>query len=137
MKLKRIALTALLIISPHLFAESTTKYQSSDADMKYLKINLCEASAEKARSITRATIKSKKFDAAPEVIAQTAAGSDERKIMQQLFQNGGLISTVLIQSASFGAAMMPTSDGEQTNQNIEELAFLYVRSLCISASLEH
>jgi hypothetical protein len=137
MNLNKAVLTILLLTSSHVFAGPATKYEPSDADLKRIKINLCELSAEKARSITRATIKAKKFNADSEVIAQTAAESQEREIMQQLFQSEGLISTVLIQGASFGASMMPSSEGVSTKQNIEELTFLYVRSLCISASLEH
>lgn len=137
MPLKSAVLIGFLMASPHLLAAPQTPYQPSAKDIIQLKINLCEQSAEKARSITKATIKSGNFDATHEVLNQTAPGSNERQIMQQLFHVRGLVSTVLIQNASFGASMIPPpEEAERARRSIEELTYYYVRSRCIAASLE-
>lgn len=134
----RIATVVVLLSAlTHVYAAPAVQDSGpSDDALKRIRINLCEHSAETARSITRATIKGKLFDATKEVLAQTVPGSDERKIMQQLFQRGGLISSVLIQSANYGLFFASTSEVRQATEKIDELTYDYVRSMCIAASLD-
>ena len=131
---KCVSIVFLLGTSP-LFAQPATQYKSPKADLiKQFKLNICEANAEKAREITRATIKAKTFNATPEVIAQTIAGSPERELMMHLFEPEGLIASVLIRSASFGARMIP-SEGNKGRSDIDEFAFEYVRNKCNFATM--
>lgn len=132
MRLYKCVAIVFLLSTSHLFAQPATQTKPSAAALKQFKLNFCESNAEKARDITRATIKAKKFNAAPEVIAQTIAGSPEREVMQQLFQSEGLISSVLIRSASFGASV---TGEEKDKSDVDEFAFEYVRSRCIAATL--
>lgn len=134
MKIHKSARIILLLMVLPVFSEAS-EYQPSEADIKQLRINLCDSAAEKARNIAGATIKSKKTDAMPEVMRQTIEGSHEREIMKQLFQNRGLISSVLLGSAVRGANILPPPESKAAIQNIEELTNLYVRNLCISSSL--
>lgn len=138
MHLSRIFVaTIALLASAYVYAAPPAEYSGpSPAALKQLRINHCDQSAEKAKSIMQATIKAKKFNAAPEVLRQTAPDSPERAVMQQLFHSKWLISSVLIQSAAFGAGMTPSGVGEQSKRDIEELTYDYVRSMCIAASLE-
>lgn len=130
---KSAPIVLLLMVLPGFSAAS--EYQPSEADIKQLRINLCDSTAEKARNIAGATIKSRKTDATPEVMRQTIEGSHEREIMKQLFQNRGLISSVLLGSAARGASILPQPESKAAVQSIEELTYLYVQNLCISSSL--
>lgn len=130
---KRARIILLLMVLP-IFSEAG-EYQPSEADIKQLRINLCDSAAEKARNIAGATIKSKKTDAMPEVMRQTIKDSREREIMKQLFHNKGLISSVLLGSAARGASILPPPESKEAIQNIEELTYFYVQNLCISSSL--
>lgn len=134
MKTHKVArLISLLMLLP-IFSESSA-YQPSKDEIQQLRINLCDSTAEKARDIAWATIKSKKADAMPEVMRQTIEGSPEREIMKQLFHNKGLVSSVLLGSAARGARTLPPAESKAAIQNIEELTYSYARNLCISSSL--
>ena len=135
MKLKKSRLTgcALIIaLSSTVNAAGTT---GSDAETIKRNTVICEALAEKARSITHATIKSETFNAMAEVVKQTKPESAERNILLATFQRPYLVSSVIIGSASLGIRTMPDAVKAQAIKDAEDFTSAYVRNTCIVESL--
>ena len=135
MKLKKSHLTgcALIIaLSSTVNAAGTT---GSDAETIKRNTVICEALAEKARSITHATIKSETFNAMAEVVKQTKPESAERNILLATFQRPYLVSSVIIGSASLGIRTMPDAVKAQAIKDAEDFTSAYVRNTCIVESL--
>jgi hypothetical protein len=135
MKVNNLVYIVLLAGSSQVLAQQAKTPVPSEAELRAVRISVCELSADKARSIASATIKAKKYNADAEVLAQTIEGSPDRNLMQKLFQRDDLISTVLIRSASFGASAIPAPEGDEYKKDIAELTYRYVRSTCIAATL--
>lgn len=135
MKMKKshlIGYALIVSLSSTVNAASTT---GSSAETINRNTVICEALAEKARSITHATIKSETFNAMAEVIKQTKPDSAERNILLATFQRPYLLSSVIIGSASIGIRTMPATVQVQAVKDAEDFTSAYVRNTCIVESL--
>lgn len=135
MRVNKLVWLVVLLGPPQVFAQQAKTLGPSADELRSIGLRICELSADKARSIVSATIKSQKHNVDTEIVAQTIEGSPERNLMQQIFHRDDLVSTVLIRSANFGALVVPPQEGEEYKRGIIELTYQYVRNSCIAATL--
>ena len=135
MRLNKLVWFIALLGSSQVLAQQGKAFRPSAADLRSAQLSLCELSADKAKSIISATIKSQRHNVDAEIVAQTIEGSPERKLMQQIFHRDDLVATVLIRSADFGSVAVTPQDDEKYKKGIIELTYRYVRSTCIAATL--
>jgi hypothetical protein len=134
MKALDIIVSTALILLVSIQANATPPSASKPSKVQYPAMHqrICDMAAEKAQSITSATIANRTLDAMPEVLAQTLPDSIERKLMLDVFQRPFLVTSVLIESASAGAMTLPPDEAKAALKDIVDFAYTYVRSQCLA-----
>lgn len=135
MRLNILVWLVALLGSSQVLAQQGKAPRPSAAELRTFRLSMCELSADKAKSIISATIKSQERDVDAEIVVQTIEGSPERKLMQQIFHRDDLVSTVLIRSANSSSVAVTLQEDREYKQGIIELTYRYVRNSCIAATL--
>lgn len=113
-------------------------HATSPQDNKLLfqaRSKVCVAAAEVARKITLETLQAQTFSTDEVLVKQSFPDAEVRQALVAAFDKGGLMRSVLIQSAGFGSAMLPQPEQRKSQADIAEFASKSLLNQCMIDAL--
>jgi hypothetical protein len=122
----------LLVVAASTFSLITHAAEPADNKRMFqARSKVCLAAAEAAKVVTTETMRAATFNPDAAIAKHSAPGSEVRQLLDAALGKDGAMRSVLIQSASFGAAMLPRAEQEDAKIEIATFAYTSLFNQCV------